>query len=298
MDLLEVDLDPRIAGRDQREHQVAGLDVFAGLEPDRAQHAGDRRIGRGVRQVERRAVAPRLGLQIQRVTLDRRVEFAAQLGEHHAVALAQHLDLLARHFEIVQRRVELGARAGALGLELLLAFVLDDEVARALAGGGDLALALAVLRAHRRDALAYDGQLCVGRGERNLIGLGVELEQELAFLDPLVVGDQHPDDAAVDVGADVDDSGLHIGVLGGHVTPAGGVEIAGRGDRRDRHGEQEEAAQDESPEAAPLARRLARRRLGRLRRLDRRNRRVVNDGHGRPSNEIHPSSTNTAISGV
>ncbi len=40
------------------------------------------------------------------------------------------------------------------------------------------------------------------------------------------------------------------------------------------------------------------RRLGRLRRLDRRDRRMVNDGHGQPSNEIHPSSTNRAIASV
>jgi hypothetical protein len=166
----------------------------------------------------------------------------AEVRQHHAIPLTQGLDVLARHGEIVLGRLEFGARADALDLELLLALELQGEVADALLLGGDLPLALAIMGAEPVDALAHAGELGLGGGERDPVGLGIDFEEKLAGLDDLVVGDENADDTPIDDRADVDDVGLHIGVLGGDVAPAVDVHPCRAAKHEERHGAENHGA--------------------------------------------------------
>ena len=124
--------------------------------------------------------------------------------------------------------------------QALLALELNLEEAHPLFDLSRFGQGLAVVAPQRLDLGARHGHLRLGLGDGKLEGLGVQPQQRLADADGLVVLDAYPHHACGDVGADGDDVGFDVGVLGDHVAAGLQVEVGGAGDGYDRHDDQQQ----------------------------------------------------------
>ena len=256
--LLQIGFDPGLPPGDDREYGLAGLDIFAGLQFDIADDAADRSMDNGAFEIEPGRIAQRLLLPVHRVALDRRIERSAQFHQHPVHPLPGHLRLLANHLcpltgdcQIVLRRFQLDPGRGAAPLQTAKPFHLRLVVANGLKRLAPLALRYLQLAC--RDVIfgpqaeqfvAHHSQFRLGAGEANLDGDGIDPEEQVAGADFLMVahGDIH--DPSLDIGADLDDVVLHIGVFGRHIASAGEIDIGSHRYRGERnHDQQEQAGQ-------------------------------------------------------
>jgi len=177
--------------------EVGEVDVGAGLL-DLRPVAAELRLGRGLLGLERADLLLR--------------------GDHAGIgALHGRLPLLQRR----GRRLRLLDRAGAaLGEVLVAGRVLLGEFQRRL-GGGDLRLGhvdVGVLRLDLRvdvlDAGLVGGDLRLRLVEGDVVVALEDLEQDLAGLDVLVVGDRHVHQVAADLRLDRDAARVDEGVVG------------------------------------------------------------------------------------
>ena len=245
--LLEVRLDPAVAGLDDGEHRRRGRDVLADLQPVRLRDdAGARRLDVGVGEVELRLVAlgerclhHRVGLGVDR-------GISAEGGERRLAPLPGLAQRLLGGVEVVLGRVEIRLGGDALVEEALLAIerlpLEGDVVLRGLLLGHRLLVGGAELL----DLEPGAGQRRLGAGKRDAVGLGIDAEQELAGRHRVVLAGRDIDDASRDVGGDRHLVLLDIGVVGRGIAAAGQPEIAADQEQDggdDRH-------DDESPPAA------------------------------------------------
>ena len=184
--------------------------------------------------------------QIKRVSLQRQVQGPTQVGQDHAVGFLEHVQAPPRHGQNMLGFLQLHLGADALGAQLLLPFRDQGQVADALSHRGKLVAALAVVRAQGLDALGDVLQIGLGGGQRDLKRPRIDGEEQRARLDLLIVA--HPDlgHPPLDRGADGDDLGLHVSVLGGDALPASLVDVAGGGQDQNRRSTEQQAAQYEA----------------------------------------------------
>ncbi|MHC2382040.1 hypothetical protein ACVMFA_005252 [Bradyrhizobium liaoningense] len=226
--LLEVGKDIDRIERHHSHQLRAGLHVLADAQAAGADRAIHRRGDLGIGQVQRRLLRDRTG------TFELGCGLGALAGEHVDLALRSQkavLRVLQLRAAGAQRRVGLlraldraGARlhevvvAGALLLCEFQVGVRSSDVSRALLDDRLLQLELGIDVAH-----GGFGSRDVGAGliERRPEIAVVDLGQQLACLDLLVVTDQHLGDVAGHFRRDDRGIGLHIGVVSGFEVPAG-----------------------------------------------------------------------------
>jgi hypothetical protein len=98
-----------------------------------------------------------------------------------------------------------------------------------------LAARLVPGRDQRAQLTARGIELCISLGQRHPEGLGIDGEEHVAGLDLGMVADVHLVHAAGDLGGNLGNVGLDIGVLGRDVAPAPEPEQQRCQDRHARH---------------------------------------------------------------
>ena len=245
---LEIALDPQPRPR-QREHRLRRRDVAAELElidlgDDAVLRGADRRIA----EVEPRAFERGLCSLDRRLPLGRRRDAAGQCRGNAGILLDRGRDLLARGLRGEHRLVVLRLRRDALGEQRLLARRLALRVSELVAAGLERRFALAIARSDRGDLGARAGQFGRGFVDGRLIRRGVDPEQDVARLDALVIVDRDRDDGAADIGADRDQPGLEIAIVGRFVAAAAQIEI-----HDGQHCDDRRQQQQGRPQATPGA---------------------------------------------
>ena len=251
--LLEVGLDPEIGVGDHGNRGHAHDGVAA-----RHQHLGHasvhRRQDRRAAHVQQRVVALGhqlldLGMVVDRdlgIARERRLDACeVLLGGGHA-ALGD-VERHARLFHLLHRPElalgqvlvarEVGLRVGLLALRRL-----------------DLLALGAPLRLQALDVGARALDLGVDARELVAVGRVVELVEELAARDVLVLAHRHLDDGAGDLGRDIDAVALHVGVVGRDVAAGGQPD-----EQRDAGGEHRQRPHDGARNAPAAEARQARR---------------------------------------
>ena len=202
-----------------------------------------------MREIEPRLVDQRLRLLHQRMILGADVGIAAQGRERVGDLLLGRGDPLACHVERVTRGVERRLRGDMLGQKLLLAVELALLIGQRVLRLLQIGKLLPVGRAQPVDLQLHRRELRLGMVERDLVVAVVELDQQLAGLDRLVVGHRDRDDAAADIGADRDHVGLGEGVVGLGIAARGEIPVGRDGDEQHRHRQHQHDAQPPAAQA-------------------------------------------------
>ncbi len=187
----EIRLDPDASARHHREHGGAGIDVVADLQVIDPRHdAIVRRVHRRVGQIEPGLVELGLGGADRRVAIDLDIWIAVQRGHGVGDLLCDRCNVLTGHLEIhVGLVIDLARRPTIRDERFsprILALVEVFGSARRL----QLGQLLAVGGLELIDLETCAGEPRLGLINGNPIWFGIDLEQELAPLDALIVLDR------------------------------------------------------------------------------------------------------------
>jgi hypothetical protein len=243
---------PRL-GIDQREDGLAGRDHLAlgDFQPDHA--AGERcphlGIAKGTARLGHSDLtrADQGGGAIGGIDCLLRGAFLhprlAQRGLGITLRGLSLIDLLLRDEALAAERAQpAGGAAGEVEVGLRAAGLLGgDRRGRTL--GGDNALL-------RRERGAGNIELCLGGLYSELVGHGVEPEQQLAFGNAGILGDRQFDNAAADQGRHVHHLGIECGILGGRALFGAGQSEPGDIGGGEDHREGDKPAEHAVPPAA------------------------------------------------
>ena len=218
--LLEVRLDPGLVRGDDREQRHLRLHLLAGLQlhvdGNPVHGSQDARFG----QIEPGPVAQRLLLAHEGMIVDGHVGGAADAGQHALELLSRHGDAVAGGGGAVLDLLELARRDHAAAREFAVARGLLCEIGGASPCFGKLRACFLVTGLQRGDLLAEGVELGFRALQSQLVGNGIDLDEQVALGDAGVVANGHLDDAPRDLGGHLHDVGLDVGVLGRHVASA------------------------------------------------------------------------------
>src|ERR1700722_7852776 len=199
----EIRLDPDAPARQQREYRGAGIDEIANLQVVDPRHNAV--IGRrhhAVREIEPRAVEFGLGGADRWMAIDLDVRIAIQGDDGIGDLLFDRCDMVASDFEIRLRPIINGARRPIRGDKRFLAAIFALIEPHGIFGRFEVGELLMVGRLEPADLQAGAGLPRLRLIDGDLIGRRIDPEQELAFLDALIVYDGNFDDLAGNAGID------------------------------------------------------------------------------------------------
>ena len=183
-------LDPDVVGRDDVEGGGRGGEILAGLQRRHVGHdACEGGVDDRMRELARGLVARGHRVLVFGMIFDRRIGIAVQIGGEAGKLLLQRGKLLLRALQRVLGGVVGCLRREIVGDQLLLALEVDHVEVDVLLRLLDLGLHVAVTGLQRAEIVARAGELRIGPVQRELELLRIELEQDLALRDLLVVVD-------------------------------------------------------------------------------------------------------------
>ncbi len=175
---------------------------------------------------------------------------AAEIGEDGEPLLPHRAGALAGGDQVLLGLLEPGARGVAAPGERLEAVEDALVIGDFLLGFPELQPRAVPGRAQRADFVAHHRELRVGLGERDAERLGIDREDRVARPDEGVLVHEDFGDPAPDFGADLDQIGLHIGVLGRHIAPGSDPVMRAHQNDRARHHDEQEYAKQSAPHRA------------------------------------------------
>ena len=247
---LKVRLNPMVPALDDAENGFTVLDPLTRLQLHTADNPVGWRRYRRIAQHQFGLVALGFGLEIIGVLLDRCKRIAAEIGHDTPDLLAQRPDGLSRGREPIFSLIEPHSRRDTALLELLLTFILPLQEFLALQHLIDFRFDLGIFGALGLNFVAHREHSGFGPVDRDMKRLRVDLKEDVARVDGLIVFDFYVDHASRDVRCDRDHVRLDVGVLRRDIAAAKGVPIEAADRCRYRHDQQKHKA-DET--ASPLS---------------------------------------------
>ena len=232
--LLRARLNPDVIGRNDVECDCRGGEILAGLQRRHIGHdAGEGGSHDGVGELACSLIARGHGILVFGMVFDRRIGIAIQVGGDAGQLLLQRGKLLLRTLEGIARGIEGGLRSEVVGDQLLLTLEVDHVEVDIFLRLLDLGLHVAVTGLKRNEIISRISDLSLGAIQRQLKLQRVQLEQDVALGDLLIVVNQDLRDDAGDVGRQPDHVGLDIRIIRRHHGAAGHIKVAAH-DKRHR----------------------------------------------------------------
>ena len=199
----KIRLDPDALARHHREHRGAGIDEVADLQiVDPCHDAVVRRHHRRVRQIEPGPVELSLRRADRRMAIDLDIRITVQRGHGVGDLLADRCDVLTGDLEILVGSVIDLARRPTVSDKRFPSAILTLVEIRGIARRLELSQLLAIAGLELVDLEARAAEPRLGLIDRNLVRLRIDLEQELAPLDALIVNHRNFDHLAGNPGVD------------------------------------------------------------------------------------------------